>query len=41
MQQEAAQELFERKSQHFLFVVVSGVALAKSDCLFRKNETKR
>ena len=36
MQQEAAQELIERKSQQLLFVVVSRIAPAKSDLAFGK-----
>src|SRR6267143_184602 len=38
VQQEAAQEFIERKSQQLLFVVVSGVAPAKGDLLFDKRD---
>ena len=38
VQQEAAQEFIERKSQQLLFVVVSGVAPTKSDRLFSKRD---
>ena len=36
MQQEAAQELVERKSQQLLLIVVSGVTPAKSDLTVRE-----
>ena len=36
VQEEAAQEFIERKSQQFLFVVVSRIAPAKSDLAFGK-----
>ncbi len=38
VQQEAAQEFIERKSQQLLFVVVSGVAPTKSDHLLGKRD---
>src|SRR5450432_2286499 len=38
VQQEAAQEFIERKSKHFLFVVVSRIAPAKSDLAFGKRD---
>jgi hypothetical protein len=36
MQQEAAQELIDRKSHQLLFVVVSGIAPVESDLAIRK-----
>src|SRR6266852_7114351 len=40
MQEEAAQELIERKSRQLLFVVVSGIAPTKSDLSFgRRDQT--
>src|SRR6266702_6397311 len=38
VQQEAAQEFIERKSQQLLFVVVSGVAPTESDFAIRKRD---
>ena len=38
VQQEAAQEFIERKSQQLLFVVVSGIAPTKSDRLSGKRD---
>src|SRR5260370_25892786 len=38
VQEEAAQEFIERKSQQLLFVVVSGIAPTKSDRLFGKRD---
>src|SRR5713226_2487429 len=38
VQQEAAQEFIERKSQQLLFVVVSRIAPTKSDRLFGKRD---
>ena len=38
VQEEAAQEFIDSKSQQLLFVVVSGIAPAKSDCLSGKRD---
>ena len=38
VQQEAAQEFIERKSQQLLLVVVSGIAPAKSDLRFGERD---
>ncbi len=38
VQQEAAQELILGKGQQFLFVVVSGIAPAKSDLAFSRRD---
>src|SRR5713101_9165683 len=38
VQQEAAQEFIARKSQQFLFVVVSGIAPTKSDLSFGERD---